>query len=120
MSNLPAPRFQLRWRKPTKKELKRGSVGFCNAYPWTCVYELVLPLAEHDCRRTDKKPETVLEISRTFTSSVNPEAPGDSAPFRDGAHANWDSKALGGVPVYVIGGDGTAFLQARQNGDPRS
>lgn len=28
-------------------------------------------------------------------------------PYRDGAHAKWDAKALGGLPVWVIALDGT-------------
>ena len=30
-------------------------------------------------------------------------------PYRDGAHARWDSEELGGIPVYVIAPNGTAI-----------
>lgn len=29
-------------------------------------------------------------------------------PFRDGAHARWDGKQFGGLPIYVISPDGSA------------
>lgn len=103
---LPAPRLQLRWRKPTAKERKRSYLG-CD---WTCVYELVLPLDEHDIRWTRRRPELVKEMGRTFVGTTRiPDA--TEAPFRDGAHASWDSKALGGIPIYIIGADGSAALK---------
>jgi hypothetical protein len=107
---LPAPRLQLRWRRPTAAELRRSSAGHFGEQKWTCDYELVLPLGEHDCRRTKKKAEMVVRLSRTFMSTGRLGNP-DSAPFRDGAHAGWDSKALGGLPVYLIDPDGAATLQ---------
>jgi hypothetical protein len=70
-----------------------------------------LPLGEHDIRRTKKKTELVLQICRTFVTTSGPKIM-DYAPFRDGAHAKWDSTALGGVPVYVIDTTGAAHLQA--------
>lgn len=107
--NLPAPRLQLRWRKPTENELSNDSIGFMNTHRWSCDYELVIPLGEHDIRR-ESGPELVAKLGTTFTSSGRDEPP-DYAPFRDGAHAKWDSEALGGLPVYVICMDGTAKLQ---------
>lgn len=103
---LPAPRLQLRWRKPTAKEKKRSFCG-CD---WTCVYEIVLPLDRHDIRWKKRRPELVKELGRTFVGTDRvPDA--TESPFRDGAHAAWDSKALGGIPIYIIGADGTAALK---------
>lgn len=101
--NLPAPRLQLRWRKPTTKEKNRKSHLGCDL---TCVYELIIPLGEGDIRRRKKKAEMALEIGRTFvgTTCDNP----DYSPFRDGAHAQWDGLALGKLPIFVISPDGSA------------
>lgn len=74
---------------------------------WTCVYELVLPLQDGDIRRKKKKNELALEIGRTFTSTGRSVAP-DYLPFRDGAHAQWDSKALHDIPIFIISPDGSA------------
>lgn len=105
--SLPSPRLQLRWRRPTARELARRSIGFANDQRWTCVYELVLPLRDGDCRRKKKSSEAVIRLGRTFTSTGRVEPP-DYAPFRDGAHALWDSEALRGIPVFIIGADGSA------------
>lgn len=107
---LPAPRLQLRWRKPTKRELARDSVAHINKFRWTCEYEIVLPLQENDIRRSKKRTELKLRIGRTFMSTGQPLTVFDP-PFRDGAHAHWDSKALGDIPVYVINPDGSAIKQ---------
>lgn len=82
--SLPAPRLQLRWRRPTKRELARQSLGFINDQRWTCVYELILPLQEGDIRRKKDSGELTLEICRTFTSTGRSDCP-DHAPFRDGS-----------------------------------
>lgn len=106
MDSLPAPRLQLRWRKPTAKEKKRSVLG----RDWTCVYELILPLGEGDIRRKAKRDFQALEICRTFvgTTDTNPTF----APFRDGCHARWDSKLLGNLPIYIVAPDGSAIVHA--------
>jgi hypothetical protein len=111
---LPAPRLQLRWRKPTKRELARLSAGHMGDKKWTCDYELVLPLGENDMRRKKNRPEMIIRLSRTFMSTGSEGTPTD-APFRDGAHARWDSEALGGLPVYVVDSDGNAKLQPNKH-----
>lgn len=115
-AKLPAPRLQLRW---LPSELRPG-------FGWECHYELVLPLRESDIRgeqegpRGGKRPnlkELVVPIkepslrggaSVPCTISSNGDRFYD-APYRDGAHAQWDAEALGMLPIYVIAPDGMAF-----------
>lgn len=112
---LPAPRLQLRWAPSTRRR----------EYPWECHYELVLPLREHDIRREvfDDDGEVVRKVSEVVVPMKEPSLrSGDrvpcqeqdgtciyDAPYRDGAHAQWDAAALGGLPIYVIAPDGRAF-----------
>ena len=111
---LPAPRLQLRWRPPTKKELKRRTAFITGDTPWTCVYELIIPLQNGDIRARNRRLEQSLEISRTFTSTDRPDDKMNYTPFRDGAHAQWDSEALNGLPIFVIEPDGTAHRVPRR------
>lgn len=115
---LPAPRIQLRWA-----EAEQNNRG----YEWACHYELVLPLSKYDIRREvyDEDGELTGEVSELVAALKPPTLRGSSstpcqardgtryydAPFRDGAHAGWDAKVLGGLPVYVIAPDGEAFEQ---------
>lgn len=101
--SLPSPRLQLRWASANAP------------HKWQCLYELVLPLGQYDIRRGNAdNPEMRILISTTdATSRAAPDA--DATPFRDNAHSEWDAKALGGLPVYVIAPDGTAKL--KQNVD---
>jgi hypothetical protein len=110
---LPAPRMQLRWARSTNSE-----------YQWQCHYELVLPLGVHDVRREADEGKQITELvvpmkeptmrnsSATPCTALSGERHCD-APFRDGAHAQWDAKLLGGLPVYVIAPDSTSFLDNR-------
>lgn len=101
---LPMPRLELRWRKPNAKEIRRGTFG---APDWACDYLLILPLQEADIRRKRKKDHLAVKLSAgTTCNSTAPDA--IDSPYRDGAHASWDSEALGGIPVFVIGSDGVA------------
>jgi hypothetical protein len=87
-----APRLQLRW------ERRPGDHQFL------CHYELVLPLRDTDIRRDDESEELVVKMgSGTNVQGPTPEGP--TTPFRDGAHARWDSEHLK-VPIYVIDLDG--------------
>lgn len=99
---LPAPRLQFRWVP-----------GEETRYQWACVYEIVLPLREHDFRRERGNhlvTEVALEISRTNRDS-DEDAPNDM-PFRDGARAAWDNKALGGhLPIIVLNPYGEPFVR---------
>lgn len=102
INNLPCPRFEFRW-EPTEIEF----------YNWICRYSLVIPLGEYDCRRgdDDERSEIALEIGSTRCGLNGDRTPVDpdgsvTTPFRDGAHAQWDNKSLGGhIPIVAICGD---------------
>lgn len=113
-TKLPAPRLQLRWAPSTDSR-----------YQWECHYELVIPLDKHDIRAEQEgprggrrpplkelvipmKPPTMRNSTGTPCTSVCGERYCDT-PFRDGAHAHWDSAVLGSPPVYVIAPDGMVF-----------
>lgn len=116
-ARLPVPRLQLRWLKSDDAR-----------YQWMCHYELVMPLREHDIRRevyddegmqTGEVDELVVPLKEPScrsgggTPCRTPDgASYYDAPYRDGAHARWDSEALGGLPVYVIDLQGVAHLKA--------
>ena len=105
--DLPAPRLELRWQEPS------GTVdtAFGNA-TIECVYLLIMPLREHDIRREDDngnkvRSEEEIEMGKTYSTGTLARKVFDDridAPFRDGAHANWDSSVLG-LPVYAVVGD---------------
>lgn len=104
---MPAPRLELRWSRFKGWAQRR------------CYYNLVLPLQEHDIRREDKdgnQVRSVLTVNIGMTESTGSyESPLDErhqfipTPFRDGAHAGWDAKVLGGLPVFAVA-DGKARL----------
>lgn len=113
---LPAPRLQLRWAESESNDRQ---------YRWECHYELVLPLGTHDIRREVYNDDGVLvEEAAEFVVPMKPPTRRGSdvtpcqtqggaryydEPYRDGAHAQWDSAALGGLPIFVIAPDGEAF-----------
>lgn len=111
-SGLPLPRLQLTWEHIGGDE-------------WRVRYELIIPVGRHDIRAeanadsSDLKGYITAPLSRgtTVTSSRNPiERDGVlSAPFRDGAHAQWDSIALG-IPAFVVYKD----VYRRIGGDPQT
>lgn len=119
--NLPAPRLQLRWEP---SDLRSG-------YQWACHYELVLPLDRYDIRAEQEGPdgEPLPPLKELVVPIKGPSLRGGSgvpcttlggeryydAPFRDGAHAFWDSKLLGNPPIFVIAPDGTAFAKPSQD-----
>lgn len=109
---LPMPRLQFRWRKPTKTEQKRSVFGSANL--WACDYELILPLNEGDIRRKKGRNYLALKLGGCLRNNSLPDQ--TDTPLRDGVHANWDSAALGGLPVFVIGSDGVV---RKQVGKPR-
>ena len=101
MKKLPAPRLELKWQQARKGDW----------YNRVCVYSLILPLTKYDIRREGKNGKRVrstikLEIGRTNVQGGRNEPPiyegKVSTPFRDGAHAHWDSDALGGIPIYAV------------------
>ena len=100
---MPCPRLELEWVKTGNTWKKRE-----------CVYSLVLPLGDYDVRAENEdgkrvRNETKAEIGRTRVSGGKDEPPiWDGVvdlPFRDGAHAFFDSEALGGhIPVVAVCG----------------
>ncbi len=103
-------RLQLRWEQGSKKG------------EWLCHYELILPLDEHDVRKeisnTDHLVIPIKEPTvRTSTSTPCFQKGIDGAfadtPYRDGAHAIWDSKKLGDLPIYVVTTFGESILWER-------
>lgn len=112
-NEMPSPRLELRWQKTGATWDMRE-----------CVYGLVLPLREGDIRRENgdgsEADERLIEIGRTkctggtrylFTEADEEGKPHIDTPFRDSAHAKWDSEALGGLPIYAVFGD-KALAQA--------
>lgn len=121
---LPAPRLQLRWIPATVETRKRG-------YNWECHYELVMPLNDYDIRaeQYDENDELMEEKLKEFAVAMKcPSArqtegtpcttmAGDryyDSPFRDGAHAYWDAKLIGNLPIFVIAPDGMAFKRGEE------
>lgn len=122
---MPAPRLELRWTD----EGAPFTNGTDNFYTYTvvCIYSLVIALGEHDIRgesegeRGEPLPqrrEKAIELGRTFStnSAINRLKDGwIDTPYRDGAHARWDSEQLGGLPIYAVAG-GKAFLVQKKEG----
>lgn len=125
LRELPAPRLQLRWEGGEPGETFQTRDGPVTEREWRCVYELVMPLREHDIRRevwkdgeeVGRQAELVIKMSEGFTRVRTTRTPckGDDGrhfadtPYRDGAHARWDAAQLGGLPIYVIAPDGQAL-----------
>lgn len=114
-NGLPLPRLQLRWLPSTIKQ----------NYQWECHYELVIPLHQYDIRREiygkrggmKKGPkECVIPMKPpSLRDGGEPCKNHDGSrycdtPYRDGAHAKWDSAVLGGIPVCCIAPDGMTFI----------
>lgn len=115
------PRLQLRWEKAPGPQ--RGY--------YFCHYELVLPLDKDDIRGKlyDKNDKVKKERLTEFVVPMKPPQTRETSsttgpctyleggklvyfydtPYRDGAHAHWDAKLLGNLPIYVIAEDGTAI-----------
>ena len=111
-----APRLQLRWERSDK-----ATFSMDGSPDWLCHYELVLPLRDTDIRRTiyDEDGEEIGERDELVVALKGPTIRGSSGkapcsaqgfdtPFRDGAHAGWDSAVLGDLPIFVIAPDGSA------------
>lgn len=91
-------------------------------FSFLCHYELVVPLGELDIRREVYENGEIVNTITEFVTPMNsgpvrrtgggiPCINGDGelfydAPYRDGAHAKWDSEALGGIPIKVMTLDG--------------
>jgi hypothetical protein len=113
---LPAPRLQLRWAIATETDLEGTTYGSIDPKSrhrcWACHYELVIPLQKGDVRRgpPDEPNADVLIIPMGTTVSGSTYEP-DGPPYRDGHHAQFDSVALGKLPVYHVASDGRFRLQ---------
>lgn len=108
--HLPKPRLQMTWRRPSKSELKRKT-ALGGDYDWICDYELILPLHESDIRRKRGRDFLAVKLGGTTVCTAATEM--THSPYRDGAHASWDSEALGNLPVFVIGSDGVARIRTK-------
>jgi len=110
MPNIPCPRLEFRWTKTGEDWLKR-----------ICTYSLVIPLSKYDMRREDEdgirvSEEFALEIGSTQVDGGDGSVPIDNGevdtPFRDGAHARWDRKALGGhIPIVAVCGNEWSLVE---------
>lgn len=93
---LPLPRLQITWER----------VG--QSCDYEVSYDLLVPIDEYDIRNEKKLGYLKLPMSggTKVNSSRGPILQDGvlDAPFRDGAHAGWDSVALG-VPAFVVYGD---------------
>ena len=92
--NLPTPRLELAWRHIHGSE-------------YACDYVLGVRLRDHDIRIPEDDPEcremrVPMSGGCTSTRGKPPDAFGEiDRPFRDGAHARWDSQNLGGLPIFA-------------------
>lgn len=107
--DLPLPRLQLTWEHLGGRE-------------WRCNYDLLVPVAKYDLRNNGPEPKCVIGTGPGYTKAnfghtavtssqgpikqdyKNGAATGETyldTPFRDGAHAGWDSFTLG-IPAFVV------------------
>lgn len=106
----PLPRLEMRWRKDPKDDNEREKLR--NSFlpeTWFCDYGLVMPLNEHDIRRTPEigvTRDTIFHLFSTTMVSGGDPWPGQ-VPYRDGAHAKWDAQALNNLPIWVLTPDGS-------------
>lgn len=135
---LPLPRLQLRWHyKPVPKSepqrrkdialSKRMSaemgVKYTEDEAWDCFYELVLPVDKYDIRNERYGVNFILipiSWARRTSTSTPCEWDATDDTFRDGAHAFWDSKALGWLPIFVVAPNGSAAMKATYIDQPDS
>jgi hypothetical protein len=134
---LPMPRLQLRWApKPVpksdpkrRKEVrerdrfsKRCGFAPIEDMAWDCFYELILPVDKWDIRNEHYGVGfIIIPISwtrRGSTSAPCEHSPTDT-PYRNSAHAYWDSKVLGWPPVFVVSPDGAATMKADYLDQPK-
>lgn len=127
---LPMPRLQMRWAdKPVPRrdvgsdERASNRMAAAMGYPpireqkWDCFYEMVLPVSSGDIRNEHYEvgfiivPISWVRRGNTANNAPCSQYPLDT-PYRDSAHAYWDSKALGWLPIFVIAPDGTATMKA--------
>jgi hypothetical protein len=121
-SAMPAPRLELRWKDQDKDKARE------TGYSVVCVYSLVLRLGDHDIRaeREDENgellpnlKEATFELSRTFSDGLAAKRLREQfdevdTPFRDGAHAQWDTKQLGNLPIYAVAAGRAMLCEERK------
>lgn len=76
---------------------------------------MVMPLRELDIRNDAGTGFAVIELGRTRVGGGGAapwqrESPEMCTPFRDGSHAKWDAVVMGGLPIYILGPDGSAQI----------
>lgn len=111
LGRLPLPRLQLTWEK-------------IDDHDWLVRYELIMPVDRYDIRDGEDagadgrkgyiaaKMSGGTKVGRGSRSPIERDGVLD-APFRDGAHAQWDAITLG-IPAFVVYGD----TYRRLGGDP--
>lgn len=103
---LPLPRLQLTW------------VGTDNPCEWRCLYCLLVPVDKYDIRNTDECGFTFATFGATKATFGAPREPVERdgeimTPFRDGAHASWDSWRLR-IPAYAVYGGRCKAIDPKQ------
>ena len=124
--DMPAPRLELRYRKAEPDD------GFDRQYQTVCEYNLVFPLSKYDIRAEYRGPRGGHKFGkfRTKTVRINLSATSRAledclmdddtvnTPFRDCAHACWDSWHLGKPPIYAVA-NGRAMLVENTTEGPK-
>lgn len=105
-TNLPCPRFELRWEMTGSDWRERE-----------CVYSLVIPIRPYDARAEvdDSGPvETESELRVALGLTICGGGDGKppihdgivDTPYRDHAHSQWACEGLGGtIPIVAVCGD---------------
>lgn len=105
---LPLPRLQLTWKQTDARE-------------WNCSYDFLIPISGGDIRNDGPEGEVnggpgfvAAHIGdTTCTRSRHPfDGSALDTPFRDGAHAMWDSARLG-VPAFVVCDERAQFIEPK-------
>lgn len=135
-AGLPLPRLQLRWApKPvansepkrradialSKRVSRMMSLEYQPDMAWDCFYEMVLPVDRNDIRNELYGAGfIIIPISWSRRTGQHPPCRNGRIddPFRDGAHAFWDSKSLGWLPIFVVAPDGSATMKATYHDQP--
>ncbi len=92
--DLPLPRLQLTWKQES-------------GLKWNCSYDLLIPVDENDGRNKNNTGCIKVNLGQTEVTGSSPlrtEKDGKrylNTPFRDGAHAVWDSSSLC-IPAFIV------------------
>lgn len=99
---LPLPRLQLIYL-PSEKEFRQDISGCKVTY---CYYVIVFPCADYDSRCDDRMSDLCTFGLLSVTKVTFKCGQDLTGLVCDSLHARRDSKALGGLPVYVSCGRG--------------